>query len=316
VNLSDPGSASAAVAALDSALSMRLLHGFRVLAPLLSSTGGLVQFPLRNAAAPVCAGTRPALATPVSATRGVGTWPDSNAGRVFAYDSATQRYRVTTDTGGPVEGVRFLLYQTDSVRPLFPLTALGWMDLSVRGPDSLQGRIADTVTLVDYRLATTGTQPVYSLTLTGSVSATSHVWTFRDSTYRSGGTVGVLAAVDDSAEGTSMTLTASRAVLDRFDNFYSLDFSFSHGTETVRLQGNQDTYCLLTSIGLTVTVNGGSFASVTNGASATVPNVTRADSQPLTTAQLAAVLDLIRGQGEVFDLLTALSWPGALTLAP
>jgi hypothetical protein len=310
-------SASAAVAALDTAFAPPLAQGFLVLAPLLSVAGARVQFPLLARTSPTCAGAPVAFIAPLSGPRVAGTWPDSSAGRVFAYDSATQRYRGTADSSGPVAGVRFLLYLTDSLRPLFPLFALGRLDLSASGPDSLHGLIADqAATLVDYRIAIAGTQRSYYQILAGGFAGNGRVFTFRDSTNRSGGTITVSATVDDSAAGTRVTLLASRTVLDQFDNFYSLDFSYSHGTETVRLKGNRDTYCQLTSIGLTVTVNDGSFASVTNGVSATAPNVSRADGQPLTAAQLAAVLDLIRGQNEIFDWLTALSWPGALTLVP
>jgi hypothetical protein len=82
------------------------------------------------------------------------------------------------------------------------------------------------------------------------------------------------------------------------------------------LKGTNDAYCTLTSIDILVTVNGGGFATVTNGPSASMPTITRTDSLPLTPAQETAVRNLIRGQAELFNLMAALSWPGALLLPP
>jgi hypothetical protein len=243
---------------------------------------------------------------------------------VFVFDSATQRYRRSVDSSGPADGVRFLLYQADSVRPLFPLTALGWMDLvdlspgaAPGAPDSLHGLVSGSgLTPADYVTAPKGTQLSYSQILSGTITDGTRALAFRDSTYRLGGQLTVTATIDDSAAGVHLSLAGDRTVLDQFDNFYGVDFSFTHGTETVRLTGRNDTYCLLTTIAITVTVNGGSFARVTNGMSASMPTITRADSQPLSGAQRTAVLDLLRGQHELYAWLAALSSPGALTLAP
>jgi hypothetical protein len=317
VNLADPGSVSAAIGVLDTVLGDPLLRSFEVLAPLLSIAGERVQFPVQVAGAPACAGA-PGVAPAIFPTASVaGGWPDTSARRVFVYDSATHRYRATSDSSGPANGVRFLLYQTDAVQPLFPLTATGWMDLAVSGLDSLRGLIADqAATFMDYRAALQGSQQSYAQTLTGTVVGGGHVLAFRDSTARLGGELKVTATVDDSAADVHLALIADRTVLDQFDDFYGLDFRFRQGADSVRLTGRNDTYCLLTSIDLTMTVNGGSFARVTNGASASNPTITRADGQALSPAQRTAVLDLIRVQRRLFDWLSALSSPGALTLAP
>jgi hypothetical protein len=246
-------------------------------------------------------------------------FPDSLARRVLVYDSAAQAYQPSIDSGGPPNGVRFILYQVDSagVPPLFPLTPVGSLDLIALGSDSLRGIVQDQAgTLADYVLTPAGLQLSYSERLSGSLRGAGGAFTFHDSTARLSGEVTVSVTLDDSASGDRLELTATRTVLDRYDDFYGLDLRFTHDTETVRLAGRNDTYCLLSSIGLTVTVNGGSFATVTDGASADAPLLTRADSAALTTEQRDALLALIRGQRELFRLMGALSWPGALTLPP
>jgi hypothetical protein len=122
------------------------------------------------------------------------------------------------------------------------------------------------------------------------------------------------ATAADAVAAYQMTLVATRTNSDAFDNFYDLDFTFTHGSERVRLQGSITTYCLLPSIGLTITVNDSDWVLVTNGT--TTPNYTRLDGDTLTTAQRAAVTDLIRGQGELFNWMVQLSLPGRQVLGP
>jgi len=244
--------------------------------------------------------------------------PDSDFRRVFAYDTSSRRYQRTTDSSGPDSGVRFLLYAVDTLvrLPLRPLVVNGAMDLIDR-TTSLEGIVTGQgPSLISYAMTPQGTQSSYRQILTGSVTSGGRLYTFRDSTTRLNSQLTVTAIVDDSAAGTHFALSVVRVILDQFDYYYSLDFSFSHDTETVRLQGNNDAYCQLTSIGVTVTVNGGRFATVTNGSSANSPAIARADSQPLSPAQDAAIRDLIRGQRSLFTLIEAMSSPGALALPP
>jgi hypothetical protein len=312
------------MAALQHALDDSTLTGLTTLAPILSIAGERILFP----AAPtgeraICAGVRPmpSAVGPIAATGAV--LPDSDYRRVFAYDTASRRYQRSTDTSGPDSGVRFLLYAVDTLaqRPLLPLTPNGSLDLVdhsvAQGPDSLGGLVSSLDSpRVGYAATPVGTRSSYRQLVTGTVTSGGRTFTFRDSTTRTGSQLTVDATVVDSVGGTRLSLAVARLILDQFDYFYSLDFSFTHDTETVRLQGNNNAYCQLTTIGVTVTVNGGAFASVTNGTSANSPAISRADSQPLTAAQEAAIRDLLRGQRRLFDVLEALSSPVALALPP
>jgi hypothetical protein len=318
----EAAAASATVAALESTLAAPALQAFVGLAPMLSISGGRVALPVAPRGGMACAAA-PALpvvrAFPVSAT--TSAFPDSLARRVLVFDSTTRVYRPSTDSSGPANGVRFTLYQVDTAAippllPLFPLNAVGSMDLTVLSADSLRGTVQDAGgTLADYTLAPSGTQTSFIERLGGTISGPGGPFTFRDSTDRNGGTVTTVVTFTP-ANGDRFELTATRTVLDRYDDFYDLDLRFTHDTETVRIVGLNDTYCLLSSIDLIATVNDGSFAKVNNGASADDPLLTRADNRAFTTEQRDALLALIHGQRKLFGLMSALSWPGALTLAP
>lgn len=322
-DLTDPAAATAAVAALEGALRDSALLSYVVVAPILSITGGRVQFPAARLAGPTCAGVRPARAMLGATPARIGVViPDSDLRRVYVYADATRRYVRGIDSSGPSDGIRFLLYVVDTIaqRPVLPLGVVGWMDLidhsGPGAPDSLHGFVVGATTLVDYITSPTGTQTSNQQLVSGSITGGGHTFTFRDSIARQAEQVTAVGTFDDSATGARFALTAIRTVFDQFDNFYSLDFRFVQGSDTVGLQGTVDTYCQLSSTGLTVTANSGRFATVTNGPVANQPAITRSDSQPLSPAQETAVRDLIRGQGELFNLMTALAWPGALLLPP
>jgi hypothetical protein len=242
--------------------------------------------------------------------------------RVFAYDSATQSFKATADSGGPSNGVRFLLAQVDTLgRPVFPLTTVGWLDVtdhsSPAGPDSLGGVLTGSAgALLSYFMIPTGTSSAYSERIGGSFGGAAASFQFRDSTARVGTQVAVTAIVDDTTHQFHATLTATRTATDRYDWFYMLDFTLRFAGDSIRLKGASDVYCLLPSIGVTVSVHDSTFASVTNGLTPDSPTIKRGDGNPVTASQAAAVLDLIRVQGELFKWMETFSLPGSLLLGP
>jgi hypothetical protein len=322
-DFTDPEAATNAVATLEGAFAAPVLQSLSAFAPMLSIFGGHAPVPVSPTGAPTCSGG----ATPAIPAGGVfpgalAAIPDSALTGVFTYDSATRAFRRSADSGGPANGVRFLLAQVDSKSlPVFPLATVGWLDVTDRsgpgGPDSLHAvLVGQGMPLVDYVMAPVGTSASYREKLAGSFTGGGYTFGFRDSTTRLGSQVTAAAIVDDTTHDLHMTLTATRTAADRFDNFYTVDFGFTFGAETVRLQGSLDVYCLIPSTGLTVRVNDSTFASVTNGVSPYAPDITRADGKPTTAAQSAAVMDLIRVQGELFHWLETFSLPGSLMLGP
>lgn len=318
-----PDSATGAVATIEAALAAPVYQSLATFAPSLSIVGGHAPVPVSPIGALRCAGGDAPLAGAVGPS-GVGqaAIPDSVLSHVFAYDSVTQSFTSVADSGGPKSGVRFLLAQVDSMaRPVFPLTTVGWLDVIDHSPagslDSLGAvLVGQGVPLLDYSLAPTGTSSTYAERIGGTFTGAGSTFWFRDSSSRLGTQVTAAAIVDDSTHHLHATLTATRTATDRYDWFYIVDFALRYGNDSIRLKGARDVYCLLPSIGMTVLVHDSTFAMVTNGASPAVPNITRADSQPVTAAQTAAVLNLIRLQGELFNWMETFSLPGSLLLGP
>jgi hypothetical protein len=318
-----PDSATNVVAIVEAALAAPAVRSFVTFAPSLSVGGGHAPVPAAVIGSLRCVGSGPSRSV-VNALPGpaLSAIPDSVLSYVFAYDSASQLFKPTATTGGPPNGVRFLLDQVDSSgRPSYPLTTVGWLDVVEHsvpsGPDSLSGTLFGSGgPLLEYTMLPVGTSSAYTERIAGTFGSGGTVLLFRDSTARSGTQVSVTSEVDDSAHRFHATLSATRTATDRYDWFYQLDFRLRFGSDSIRLKGVSDVYCLLPSIGITVFVHDSTFAMVTNGASATMPDITRADSQPVTAAQTTAVLDLIRVQGEVFTWMETLSLPGSLLLGP
>lgn len=325
VAFTNPAAVSLGIATMESTFAARQLQSLQAMAPLLAvPSSAPAPGPSAPAGAPtMCGPSAPAKAAsrtaPVSPTATMGVFPDSDWGRVFAYDSATASYRRSSDSSGPANGVRFLLYGiTSGNQPSFPLTEIGYLDLldqTSGGPVTLQGAVDSGAThYATFSVLPSGTQGAYTEILAGNVTNGGHTMAFRDSTTRFDLEVTAGATASDAGAGYQMVLNANRTTTDAFDNFYSLDYTFTHANQAVRVQGSISTFCLLPSIGLTISVNDTNWALVTNGT--TGPTYTRLDGDTLTTAQRAAVTDLIRGQGELFNWLEKLSLPGTRVLGP
>lgn len=245
--------------------------------------------------------------------------PDTLRRRVFVYDVTTGSYQASTDTSGPATGLRYMLYSVDNfARVTLPLTSVGWLDLSDQsgaGVTTLRAQIQNGPTSVaDYLVAPTGTQAADTASLSGTLTDGTHSFVFRDSTASAGFTTWILATVADSADDVHARMFAARTSFDPFDFNDTLDLAFQHGADTVRIRGLIQTYCLIPSTGLTISVDGADFAAVTNGT--TSLNVARLDHVPLTPDQTQAILDLKDAQQHLFRALGAMFTPSRLLLPP
>jgi hypothetical protein len=192
-----------------------------------------------------------------------------------------------------------------------PLQIAGTLDLFDLTPPAglltVQGVITDTAGGgAAYTFADSGTATAYSGILAGRVARAGRVFTFRDSTTGLLAQTTAGALVTDSGRGAQMKLIATKTQTDLFDSFYDVDFTYQSPGQRVRLLGNITTYCLIPTIGLTVTVNDSDFAIVNQGANGPVLT---ALSDSLTPAQDSAIRALIRGQTELFTWLAALALP-------
>ena len=204
------------------------------------------------------------------------------------------------------------------MRPTAPSTNVGWLDLidrSAGGVLAFQSRVqSGPLRNADYRIIPSGTQLTYTALLAGAATDGSHAFVFRDSTGGVLAQVTASATIDDSVDDLHLRLRATRTATDPYDNYYDLDVTFMRGPQIIRLVGTITTYCLVPAIGVAVSVNGAGFATVTN--SATAPNVTRVDREPITGAQSQAILDLIEGEQRLFGWLAAFASPARRFLPP
>ncbi|HXY18680.1 MAG TPA: hypothetical protein VEH83_01645 [Gemmatimonadales bacterium] len=323
----DASAVSAGIATLDSVLATPPLLGLIAMGGLMVATSTPAQ-PAVTAAlscASVGRAAGPAAAAfPARDARAplgqASLIADSLYGHVFVYDTAAGGYRLAADTGGPAQGVRFLLYAVNQyARALIPLTTVGWLDLSDRsagGSLAAQAHIQGAAAgLADYLVTLSGTQAADTAVLSGTISDGVHTFTWRDSTAHAGFETVIAATAADSAADVRLQMYAARTSFDPFDYNDTLDFAWTHGGETVRLTGHILTYCLIPDVGLAASVSGQAFASVTNG-TGTTPAVTGIGGATLTASQVQAILDLENGQQRLYQGLFALLTPAALLLPP
>ena len=312
-DLTDPTVVSAKVATLDSAFAAPVTKAYLALAPLMSLAGGLGP----GATAP----QRSTCAAPFSAAAaatllGTGLAPalsDSIVRHVFAWDSSRFSYRLTSDSSGPPAGVRFLIYPIDTIGQIrFPLSLIGHLDLidvSGGGQLTLHAQVTDGAGGgADYGIVPTGTSSyaAYAAVLAGNVTNGPYDATFSDTTGLVGSTLTVAASVDVPAD-SHVSLSATRAVADPFDNYYTLRFNLRHGQETVGLSGTISTYRAASTTNLTVTVNAVAFATVTNDANGLV--FTRGDGQPVGTRRPRRSLTSWTSQRSLFQAFITLFAP-------
>jgi hypothetical protein len=281
--------------------------------PALRSTTGLSTVVGVSGAAPADAPQCGAGNGPMPAST-LAVFPDSALGRTYAYDLASGHFLASADTGGPAGGVEFLLPVMDSTGLIVtPLEDAGTLDLfdvtPLAGPLTLHSLVTGTSGgTADYLFAVSGRADSNSGILSGRVAGSTggRVFTFRDSTSAYLEQTTADAVVTDSGTGGVMKLIAIKTQTDPFDYFYDLDFTYQSPGQRVRLLGHNTVYCLIPTIGLTVTVNDSDFAIVSQG---TTGPVVTALSDSLTPAQDSAIRSLIRAQGELFGWLAALALP-------
>ena len=270
--------------------------------------------PAADRSAPVAGATASSIASLIA---------DSLFHRVFAWDTAARAYRASSDTSGPPNGIRYLLYDVSTYGlPNLPLTPDGWLDLTDLSAGTalqLRAQVSNgTSGVADYLVGLSGTQAADSGQLTGTLTDGTRTLSFRDSTVGGGATgslateVSISAHLSDSLDRLSVDMVASHTSFDPFDYNDTLNFTVTTPAQTVSMVGAIRTYCLLPSIGLTVTLNGTTYATITNGG--TTPNVTLGGGQPAPTDVAQALIGMKDAQHQLFGWLGALFGPAKALL--
>lgn len=302
VNLQNPSFFIGGVAAFEAAWSSPAVRSATGLGAAVGVAG------TAPTQAPTCAAG--ARETPASA---LDVFPDTALGRIYLYDSASGHFRAGPDSGAPANGVEFVLPVVDtSGHVVFPAQGAGTLDLFDVTPTGgvltlhgvINGLSSETA---DYTFAVAGRPDSNSGILSGRVARAGRVFTFRDSTTGYLGQTTAGAVVTDSGHGGTMKLIATKTQTDAFDYFYDLDFTYQSPGQRVRLLGSMPVYCLIQSVGLTVTVNDSDFAIVNQGTNG--PVITSLTDSTLSPAQDSAIRALMRGQDELFRRLAGLALP-------
>lgn len=269
--LSNPIATSASVAAFDSAFAAPAVRSLMVLAGSISPTApaglaraaallGVTQRGLpRPGESPYAWSARRAqllrqMAPQFSAPRtNVTIIPDSLRGSVFRWDSAASEYYRAQTTGGPPNGVRFILYAVnDSTGQIsYPLSEIGYAELLDEStPTSLTLHILvktidGSVTHLDHTVAVTPGASGFSAITHGFVSnglsgadrkTLTFGVSFSASATETNATATVAAELNLNNPGVTIRLAESHTFTSG-GGAVAVDFIFATPGETIQLQG-------------------------------------------------------------------------------
>jgi hypothetical protein len=338
-SLSDPAATAAQAAALDSALSSPVVASFQSLgaqihlAPPVS--GAVRALGALSLAQPgrdrygALARQAQALKQVVPGFASLATTaiiPDTLWGSVFTWNTDSGRYTRSAMTGGPAKGVRFILYATapGASAPSLPLVQLGYadlIDLSSGATATLEIIVknnAGTVTFLDYTFSGSGNSSSFTATVSGTVTngfagAANKTLTFNVAI--SGTTASVSLNLSLSLNNPAVTVQESITVADNGSaTTLTIDFTLARPGESVRLYGTvaiSDSDGSAT-VNITITVNGGTFATIKGTAGQ--PVITRARGGQLTADEFAALAYLFVAAADVSENVTALFEPAQRSL--
>ena len=329
--LTNPAATAAALASFDSAFASAPLASFGALSVYIQPTAALSRAgrmleatrpqagaSLEGAAVRRLSGLRGLAATP-TAPQGPLV-PDSLYASIFTWDSATAQYTRSQKTGGPANGVRFILY---AINPLtetvaFPLTPVGQLDLldESTGQNAtlhiLVQSNAGAPTYLDYTSSLSAGLGTLTATVSGTVTNALQAPANKTLSFSvlatfslTNVTVHATYTLNNPAFTIGLDATDRRTLLT---DSVTVDFLISRPNEAVRFTG-----LLVTTSGVVDTVvaqikvNGQTYATVKGNAT----GVTFYDSQGVVIQDTAAqhdilvALDRIRDVAEGVLLFTA-----------
>jgi hypothetical protein len=330
--LNDPAATGAQAAALDSALGAPVVASFQALGSQiqLSPTAKFAAGAIRSLA-PAGQDRYVALArqtralqqaVPNFATMSAGgIFPDSLLGSVYAWNTDSGRYTRSAPTGGPANGVRFLLYATaaGADHPSLPLVQIGYADLtdeSTGGTTTLHIVVknnAGTATFLDYSFSGAGNSSAFTASVVGMVTnglAGSANKTLTFNIAVSGSSSSITLTVNLSLNNPAVTVQETVTVTDNPTALtLTVNFALTRPGETVRLVGSVSILHAdgSATFNVTVTVNGGTYCTVTGGTHQ--PVITRAGGGQMTAAELVAMGHVLAAAADVSAHVTDMLEP-------
>jgi hypothetical protein len=332
--LSDPTTTGAQAAALDSALSAPAVASFQSLgsqmqmSPSFNHAAGAITAlslaqPGQDRYVALARQSRALQqVVPNFATAGMaGIFPDTLHGSIYAWNTDSGRYTRSATTGGPTNGVRFLLYATarGADHPSLPLVQVGYADLldeSTGGTAKLHILLennAGTVTFLDYTFSGSGNSSSFTASVVGTVTngligGANKTLTFDISV--TGSSSSVTLTFNMSLNNPAITVHETVTVVDNGTILtLTVSFSLTRPSETLTLAGS---VAILEADGsatynVTVTVNGGAYCSITGATDH--PVITRAGGGTLTLGELTALGYVIVAAADVSEHVTEMFAP-------
>jgi hypothetical protein len=230
-------------------------------------------------------------------------------GKTFVYSGGS--YVVSSETGAPANGVRFILYEIDPLTflPTDALNRTGRVDLidmSSATTSAVRVIVAGGgTTYLDYRVSVTSTSTsgqvaVFGFITNGNTEATLNL----RSTLTADGGLTLSYSVDVPQRDLSIDLTMAANISSPESSTVSVTLDMRGQNGWVRLTGQ----FVGDDATLNVAINGTQFATMTSTAGAE-PVIIGADGQPLTQEEFDALQRVFEFSGESFFVFDQLLVP-------
>jgi hypothetical protein len=305
----DPAGTTADLDAIGASYESEAMYGFQGALPAISATLGETPAAMAVRAAPsrkLAAGKSGAQAYVGTLTRlygptTVGMRPlapraailDEHLGKTFVRNAQTLEYEVSSRTGAPSNGVRFIVYAANPIsgQPVTPLQEVGYADVEVTttttGGSVRLELVSGNVTYLDYTVGVTAnqSQTAGTITIAGFVSNGEDRVNFDMDLH-----------LDDNTLAYDYTLSLPTRGNFRLDLEESRNLSTSTTTTSLELRGPHGTITLAGSYtdsagNFEVEVNGDPFATIVVSAGSE-PVITGADGEPLTAQELETLRNI------------------------
>ncbi len=255
--------------------------------------------------------------------------PPAALGKTFEYDLQTNQYADLGTLGAPAGGIRIILYAVDPITGqivIQPLTQTGYVDLIDLQPGSPSAKQIEVILV-----GTTGQTPVtyadytvgVTVTSASSFSATSAGYV-TNGTDRADFTLSVSVSVPSQTQTTinadaSLTVNNSAFTVRQIESLvfndptltFTVDFRYTSGENSLRITGTivGSKVTTTVTVDVTVTANGGTFATITGTLIPLNLTATGPGGRQLTQAERQALADLLDNDDDIFDRLGAMVAP-------
>lgn len=218
--------------------------------------------------------------------------PAEYHGTVYVYNTSTNQYEASAETGAPSDGVRFRLYAVDPVTnlPAEPLNQTGYIDLrdlSTTTTNILSvTAVSGATTFADYEISVTETATSATVMVDGFIGQTT---SRLDVTLQFSVTASSESLDSDvSLPGQNFRVLTKLDVTDNGSEVLTLDITIQLGTQNVRLAGSATDGAGT----LTFTVNGQAYATVTLTGGGE-PVIEGSDGRTLEAGEIDAIATVI-----------------------